>query len=315
MLKSLITIIIPTYKRADKLIEAIKSVLHQTYESWELIIVDDNECVSSDRISTDNIMQKYKDNPKIIYIKHDDNKGACAARNTGINNANGKYVAFLDDDDLWFNDKLELQINLLERNKNLGFVYCNLINIDIVEKEINYNMKNKIFYDLLKRGAGICTSALLIKKDLLVDINGFDEALPSYQDYDLLLRLSLKCECDYVDKPLLTYEAGKGGISRNYEAKLIGKELILKKYKKYLTEKKMKRYYGEHLKLLADYAILSGKRFKSITHYVDSITNNPFLLKSYIKLIIVIVGGKRLYNLLTSDFRKLKTNISRCFHY
>jgi len=306
MFEPLVSVVIPTYKRADKLRGAINSVLGQTYRRWELIIVDDNDVSGNSRIDAANIIKSYEDSAWIIYIKHETHRGACIARNTGIINANGEYIAFLDDDDTWFKNKLEMQMNLIRQNRNLGFVYCNVVYKDGIEGTTSFTMRNNMFYDLLKRGAGICTSALVIKKDILLAINGFDETLPSYQDYDLLLRLSLKAECDYVEEPLLMYRVEADGISRDSEAKLRGKEIILEKYKNYFKGRDMQRNYGEHLHLLGNYAISSGKRVKAIRYYIDSIMNNPLLLKSYIKIIIIVVGGRWFYRLLLSHYVKIK---------
>ena len=106
----LVSVIIPTYKRLGMLGRAIDSVLNQTYNNIEIIIVDDNNEDSEYRKETERFMKKYDDNIEIKYVKHKQNKNGAAARNTGINNANGVYIAFLDDDDEFSPKKIELQI-------------------------------------------------------------------------------------------------------------------------------------------------------------------------------------------------------------
>lgn len=157
-----VSIIIPTYNRAHLIERAIESVLHQTYQDFELIIIDDG---STD--NTDDIINKFqKKDDRIIYLKHDRNKGGSAARNTGIKASRGEYIAFLDSDDEWLPEKLEKQMDFFESN-NYGFIYCNMIiedKIDNTKKNLKINIKDDIFIDLLKIGSGICTSALLVKK-------------------------------------------------------------------------------------------------------------------------------------------------------
>ncbi len=110
-----VSVIIPTYNRANLVSRAIKSVLNQTYQDFEIIVVDD---CSED--NTEEIVKSFNDS-RIRYIKHKKNKGGSAARNTGIKRARGKYIAFLDDDDEWLPSKLEKQIMLFEKlSKHYG---------------------------------------------------------------------------------------------------------------------------------------------------------------------------------------------------
>jgi glycosyltransferase involved in cell wall biosynthesis len=307
MIEPLVSIVIPTYKRAYKIQETINSVLSQTYKNWELIIIDDNYKSSNDRMDTEVVMQKYIDHLNIKYIRHATNKGACSARNTGIAEAKGEYIAFLDDDDKWYADKLEKQLELLNNNPELGFVYCNMVNIDDYHKinmVTNFDEKSCTTLELLRRGSGICTSALIVKRSLLLKLDGFDASLPSYQDYDLLLRMSRKTKSSCIVEPLLLYEVDPLGISKNMSGKFFGKKTILKKYK-FLYDDKLRRDYGNHIQLLADYAILSGYRIDSILNYFLSIMYNPFAFKAYIKFMVVLVGGVRLYNVIFQSYRKV----------
>ena len=111
----MISVIIPTYNRDGVISRAINSVLKQTYQNFEVIIVDDNSPVTD---NTACIISQYNDD-RLFYIKHDKNKGGGGARNTGILAANGEYIAFLDSDDEWLPEKLQLQINLMRQVKDL----------------------------------------------------------------------------------------------------------------------------------------------------------------------------------------------------
>src|SRR5690606_1076774 len=117
-----ISIIMPSFKRADRINKAIESIFSQTYENWELIIIDDN---STD--NTEEVIELYASkNPRIQYIKLDKNIGASEARNIGIKVSNGQYITFLDSDDEYFPSKIEDQLNLFlkSKNKDLGIVSC-----------------------------------------------------------------------------------------------------------------------------------------------------------------------------------------------
>ena len=227
---SLVSIVIPTYKRAHALEEAISSVKSQTYTHWELIIVDDNCPQSEERKSTENVMSQFQHEEKIKYVKHDSNQGACQARNTGLQQANGKYIAFLDDDDIWLENKLERQVKQLDKS---GSALCySDMNLEYQGRKKYFKCisSNSLFDKLLNQGFGICTSAFLITKESLLAINGFDDSLPSMQDYDLLLRLAERFECDYIPEALLTYQLAEDGISCNPTNKANGHRAIISKY-------------------------------------------------------------------------------------
>lgn len=125
MNSSLVSIIMPTYNCAKFIEESIESVLSQTYKNWELIIVDD---CSND--NTEDIVKRYcETDDRIKYLKLDVNSGAAIARNKGIEQARGKYIAFLDSDDLWMDGKLEKQISFMEEN-NYNFTCTDYMQID-----------------------------------------------------------------------------------------------------------------------------------------------------------------------------------------
>ena len=123
-MKGLVSIIMPSYNTARFLDETIASVLNQTYTNWELIIVDD---CSSD--NTDEVVQKYLSDERIKYLKNEKNSGAAVSRNRALLEAKGKWIAFLDSDDIWNEDKLEKQITFMEEN-GYHFSYTNYIEID-----------------------------------------------------------------------------------------------------------------------------------------------------------------------------------------
>ena len=188
-MNSLISVIIPTFNRAESLKKAIESVLSQSYEDWELIIVDNS--------SNDNTQLLVKDyeNEKVKFITVE-NKGIIAySRNIGIDNAKGKYVAFLDSDDWWESQKLEKAIKSLINNKaDIAYHDCNLLSSLSKSKTNCRSLKNNTLNDLAINGNAVVTSSVVVLKERLKDVGGFDESIEivGWEDYHLWLKLALR---------------------------------------------------------------------------------------------------------------------------
>lgn len=193
--KELVSVIIPTYKRSDSIVRAINSVLSQTYEKIECIVVNDNE--RNDRYS-EMLYKKIKpyiDADKIIFLEQQHHKNGAAARNFGILHASGEYIALLDDDDWWFEDKIEKQVELLKRQGNdcgaistLAIYYSHN---HIIRKTSAYS-DGKIYREILGREYDIITCSLLIKRAALDETGYFDENLRRHQEIQLLGFLTKK---------------------------------------------------------------------------------------------------------------------------
>lgn len=297
----LISIIIPTYNRANLLFEAVQSVLNQTYQHFELIIVDDHSTDTTAELVT-NINDK-----RIRYIRLDKNQGAPAARNFGIKIAVGELVAFLDSDDQWDFKKLEKQIGVFEKeSKNIGIVYTGLKIINNNnEKLITPNKRGDISKNLLVQNVVGTTSSVLIKKDLLDDVGGFDLTFASCQDWDLFIRLSNKAEFDFVEEALVFYFEHDGErISTNSIAIMNGYLKIHAKYKAMignLSKSEMRYHYmniGKYIlkagilsqdkeciktgrSFLYKSAVILPPRLKPIIFYIYSLNNRKNLLSLF----------------------------------
>lgn len=203
MKKDKVTAIITTHNRIDVLPRAIKSVLNQTYENIELIVVSDGQFESTDRL-----MEEFTSNPIIRYISYNPAKGGNHARNQGILNANGEYIAFLDDDDEWLPEKIEKQMEIILGNDDIGLVYAGK-NIIYVNQDINYKSipaKPKVSSEsiLISNFIG-STSCVLVRKNALLQCGMFDENLKAFQDFDLWIRICQKYKVDVVSMPLINY--------------------------------------------------------------------------------------------------------------
>ena len=225
-----ISVIIPTYNRANSIISSIKSVLSQTYRNLELIVVDD---CSND--NTESLISNIKDN-RLLYIKLKERKGANYARNIGISKAKGKYISFQDSDDLYRINKLEKQYKNLIKKKS-DFDFCKIC--------LHFNSSNKIVFprkyhekkikrnkikEALCNGNFISTQSILINATL-IKRNLFDINMPRFQDYDLILRIAPISNISYTHEILVDLFRKEDSISNNLN--FFNKSLSLLSLKKY----------------------------------------------------------------------------------
>ena len=299
MSKSIVSIIIPTFKRNPSLKRAINSVLNQTFNEYEIIVVDDNNEGSRYRKLNEKLMEDYKDNEKVIYIKHQQNLNGAAARNTGIKFSKSKYIAFLDDDDEFLEKKLELQINLLEKLDNSwGAVYCGhskYRNNKLVYTFLNSSYGNLKIKLLLKENPFAAGSTLLIRRSILNELNGFDITFSRHQDWELLMRFFKKYKIAYVNQNLVKININDKMYITNPENLIITKEKFLKKYEKdikYLPINLQKEIYKRHY-LEITRSFLKNKNIKRAVIYFKKSKNcSKISLIDYAKLIIALIDSK-----------------------
>lgn len=232
--EDLISVIITTYGRTKFLEKAIMSVMSQSYKKFEIIVIDDNGSNIKNRNIVQEIIDKYKN---IIYIKNEKNMGACYSRNIGIKKAKGKYIAFLDDDDEFYKDKLEKQIFKLKvlklKNEKIGVISCRMTiknqNKKIGVSKYNLLKENNNLKDFLEGIYITGTSSLLIEKKILLEIDGFSE-IESCQEALLILKILEKgYEFTSIKEELVLYRKHNvGNIGKSSKA-IIGQEKYLEK--------------------------------------------------------------------------------------
>lgn len=225
------TVIIPSYNRADIIQKSIMSVLNQTISNLELIVVDDG---SDD--DTELKVKEIKDN-RLRYIKLEKNSGACAARNKGICEAKGKYIAFQDSDDTWVKDKLEKQIAFME-NKQADMVYCGMSR-HIGNKTRYFPSDQKKHEELslesLLSKNKISTQNILIKKSVAEQVL-FDTSFKRLQDWDFSARVLIGgFKIAYLAEPLVDAVVRKDSITSSVNTEEAYKHFI-NKYKSYYKE-------------------------------------------------------------------------------
>jgi glycosyltransferase involved in cell wall biosynthesis len=288
-----VSVIIPTYNYGKYIEKAIDSVLAQTYQDFEIIVVNDG--------STDNtreiIETKYKNKVRYFY---QENKGAPAARNKGIKESKGEYLAFLDADDYFEPSSVEKKVSLLESNKDSGWVYSDWDYLDIQGNVLKFAFANApfaskrklrgyIFKDMLC-GTLISTPAVLVCKTWVEEVGGFDERLNAFQDYDLWLRISYRYEVEYVDEVLAHMRLHDESISVTqppYPARAIINRKIEQNYGDYIQDlgiewRKIKaseyNYWGK-------VSLEKGDVNQAIKYYISSIKNYPFQKRVYLQII------------------------------
>lgn len=274
-----VSIILPTYNRDNLIARSIKSILNQSYQDFELIIVDDG--------STDNtpkIVKKLKrKDERIRYLKHEKNHGAAKARNTGIVASKSDYLAFQDSGDLWLPRKLEKQIKTLNRfSQRTGVVYTRMYRLDKGRKKYvplpNVRKKNGRIHGELLKGNFIGTPSILAKRECFDTMGKFDERLPRLQDWDLVLRFSKKYQFRVVDEPLVIVLSSPDSISTREKA--LTKALILI-FEKYSDEfQKDRKILSKYLQRLG-YSLLKQRNYKKGFDFLEkSKLNYPFNIKS-----------------------------------
>ncbi|KMJ55855.1 hypothetical protein AB685_25060 [Bacillus sp. LL01] len=183
-----VSVIIPTHNRISHLKEAVRSVVTQSVRPKEIIIVDDNSDTKFDKdiFKSDRLIN-------IIIHRFDSSVGACTARNKGAELATGEVLMFLDDDDTWEPNKIENQINILNNNKDIGLVYSGKLVVSDLDRNnvirtIKPSANGDLYPEILYTNLIGTTSSVAVKREIFVDVGGFDINLPALQDYDLWIR-------------------------------------------------------------------------------------------------------------------------------
>ena len=207
-----VSVIVPTYNRADRLERALNSIVSQTYQDFELIVVDDG---STDK--TSKVMESF---PKAQYLSIKKNSGVSNARNVGLASAKGELICFLDSDDLWNEKKIQIQAQWLENNKDSQLCYTDEIWIRNGVRVNPMNRHRKYSGDIFRHCLDLCIvspSSVMIRAKLFDEIGNFDESLPACEDYDLWLRIASKYAFHFIEEPLIIKYGGHSDqLSRKY---------------------------------------------------------------------------------------------------
>ena len=226
-----VSVIIPTFNRAQYIAETIKSVLNQTDNDFEIIVVDDG---SND--NTREVLKAFINKIKYIYKE---NAGAASARNVGIKNAQGKYIVFLDSDDLFLPKKLEIQVPILDKYPEIDFVYSDVFYFKeknkrpILMRSIRPASDGRILKKLFMN-TSITSSSVIFRKVCFEKAGLFDESLRLNEDTDMLFRIAIHYKAYFSEYPSVMYRVHSHSKSKNQEglmeSLLTSSERLLRAY-------------------------------------------------------------------------------------
>ncbi len=284
--RPLVSIVIPAYNAAKYISETIGSVLNQSYQEFEIIVVDD--------ASTDNTLQVVrglaaKDNRiKLIELPHSGNPAV--PRNRGVKESTGKYIAFLDADDIWVRSKLKDQIHALQRNSEADLIYSASLTFgDVTPFSSHYELlplpgKESITYnDLIYRGNTITCSSVLVSKAVIQKAGYFDEDPElKVEDYDLWIRISKIAKIYFIPAIHVFYRIHSSQFSADWELKSSRTKYLAAKRKLPLPEYRFTRNKGIFLLLLRNAIHVTGVFYYRLL---------PLWLKSQLARMLIIVWG------------------------
>jgi glycosyltransferase involved in cell wall biosynthesis len=290
----LVSAVVSTYKRDTSMVKrAVMSILNQTYRNMELIVVND---YPADVILTEKIeemLSTIQTEMEIHYIVVDKNGGACKARNIGIRQAKGKYVACLDDDDEWKPEKIQIYLEAAEKDPKIGIVYGGVITKNeksgIEKRSDVMNLSGDIFMqELAFNWVGSCSFPLL-RKSVINSVGGFREDMPALQDWELFLRMLKKCHAVYIPEPLNIYYIYEGErISANSMKRV---EAYEKLHAEYTEELKKDRSTAASFYMMGCYFYgLNLDIKKGFYYWWKAVIKNPFNIKKNILEFIKLLG-------------------------
>jgi glycosyltransferase involved in cell wall biosynthesis len=264
-----VSIIIPTHNRASALGTAIRSVLSQTEQDFEVLVVDD---ASTD--STEQVVTGFGD-ARIRYLRQPTKRGVAAARNAGIESSTAPYIAFLDDDDEWLFEKLAFQLALVRKYAGVGLIYGAQ---ETVEAATGRSAIIRLAGDpeAQLRWCRITTSTVMVARTAVDKVGLFDEQLVCGSDYDLWIRLwRAGVEFRGIDRMLARYAIHDKGLTANVPEKIAAQERILQKHASFLAEDRPS--FSEQYRILGLLCLTAGEGLKGRKALARSVRLRPTL--------------------------------------
>jgi len=256
-MNDLVSIIVPVFNRRSAIREALESILKQTYEHWEALVVDDG---STD--GTARVVEEYsRADSRVRLLRHGQRKGAQAARNTGIRDAQGEWIAFLDSDDQWLLDSLKLRLRLaVERGLHVVHSDCYVLKPGSAEVQ-RFGVppiQGQVYRELLQR-PGPVFPAMLVSRKALESIADFDEQLVAYQEWDTAIRLAKHYCYGFVEEPTFVYDCrGTDTISKDALRNALGYERVFHKHARAILRHAGPRALARHYQSAASWYQLAG---------------------------------------------------------
>jgi len=274
----MISIIIPTYNNSHQLIKTISNVLLQNIKDFEIVVVDD--------ASNDDTELKIKalNNLKIRYFQQPKNMGVTLARIKGVQKSSGKYVGFLDDDDLWLKDKLKKQLHLMIQKK-LDFIMSDYIINDMIDNK-NYQKSLRDFAvdfksNIIKNPGPFFQCCLFTRDFLLRHLNEFDSRAEPSEDWDFFISISkANPKVDNINESMFQWNLSNTSQTSNYYNESCAIEYIIKKHENYMITNGSNAIMNLHYRKLGSMFFYSNKFDRAKYYYNKAFKNNPSSLKN-----------------------------------
>jgi len=288
-----VSVVMPVYNGERFLRQSLESVFAQTFQDFETLCVDDG---STDRSAA--ILQEYGTKIRLIRQR---NAGQSAARNAGVALANGRYIAFLDQDDLWYSSKLMGQVAALEANPRVILVHCDFDRIDekgqMVQEGAGTSERASALASpmgLLIGEALIFPSAMMIRKDAYERSGGFDSELQGFEDFDLIARLKQQGEFVMIEERGMAYRVHGQGFNRAGGLHIIrSREKFLRRMEDFYRGNRMKQTIVRLM--LADcysdwgiHEVRTGNKSDGRSKLIKSLRCNPAKIRTYSRLLRAI---------------------------
>lgn len=290
----LISVVLATYNRVNTLPVAIQSVLNQTYENFELVLVDD---ASTD--GTRSLLMQFSDS-RIRYICHDERRGAPSAWNTGIKQSQGDFIAFQDSDDEWFCTKLAKQIEIFHARQDIDIVYSSYVRVspdsqDLVPPEFTLEMRGDIFERVLSAW-WIGSPTMLIRKEAFDKAGLFNESLEAMQDWELIIRLARHYSFEFVPEPLMKAYISRDSISASENKKTDSIEKILTLHKGLYDEHPRAKAFL--LTFIANRRAVKGQMNQARNYFRKALHVCPSFMQAWLGYLLSFWGHTLYINVL-----------------
>lgn len=278
------SVVVTTFRRPDRVVVAVGSALAQTERDLEVLVVDDNPAGSDLAHATRDALREHLQDPRVRHLPMPNPGGGSAARNAGIRASQAPWVAFLDDDDRWEPDKLERQLAALAAaGPQVVLAYTGFTTVDDRERVLSTTTPRpgrSLYPALLGRNLIGTTSSVVVRRDVLLDVGGFDEELPAAQDRDLYIRVCRHHGAVAVPAPLVTFVShGSDRVTKDKGAKYEAMRRLLDKYRE---------AYDRHPRMrsrvradLGRFAWLTGDPASARKHLARAILDDPTHARAY----------------------------------
>ncbi len=200
--KPLVSVIIPTHSGHENICRAVDSVLNQSYDNIEVLVVDDNGMGCEEQVLTSEKMDTYRDNPKVRYLIHEVNKNGSAARNTGIRAAQGDYITFLDDDDVYTPENIQKHLEVWGKlSEEYGITYCDMLQIrpGMKDSVMSSDKSGDLLFEYFMGKVFIGSCLIMVNRAAMNHVKEWDETFIRHQDWEFITRIMNKYKAAHVD--------------------------------------------------------------------------------------------------------------------